>query len=829
MIGVFLFAWVVFPALMLVLSGGAGLLIRRLAGPISVPPVLTVPAGLALLVVVGGIFCDAKALAPLAAPAFAVVGVAGLVLGRSSLARLFKRRLRGIDPWALAAGLGAWAMVAAPVVLTGKPGFTGYGHIVDISYELDLAVHFAHSGRHIPAGATSAYQIVMKKYLETGYPGGGPWTLGAFSNLTPIDLSWLYQPFLSALGGISALAIYSLLGPLVESRALRALGAVVSALPNVLYAYVLGGGIKELSTSCFLLVLAALFAPVMGRLRPGRAVLAVPVALAATIASFSLTTLPWVGVLCAGTCVSVLVFQRARVAALLACVQMAAIGFVLSLPTLGAAFKLLPLVSGAGPVDLGNLGAPVPGIAAAGVWITGDIRFPQYAHRGLSEALAVLVIALAVCGMLFALRRRAWNVFWLGGAGGVALFYVARRYGPWIEFKSFCISAPLIMTLAFAGAGGLLRALSPRNAAAGVRGARRMLRTRIGPVGRLAALLAALAVAGAVLAGNALLYHDVTLAPYARLHDLQQIGERFAGQGPTMTPDFDEYAEYYLRDGDQNSVVNGPTLGLRPGVNREAEAGGIYAYDLDEFTLSWVEGFRTIVMRRNPLASRPPSNYKLVYLSPYYEVWQRDAPAQTVYAHFHFADQPADSEPKLCAEALHAARRVGRSARLAWSPRPAPYIQVDGSNMTLSGALGAGGGTIFASGAGRAVRDQPVPVAGRYNFFFSGSFGRPVDVYVDGRHVGTAAYQASYPDQWILIATHYLSRGVHKIELRRGGISLHPGNGDGIDGWNRTIGPLAMFKVGEAIPPVHYESIGSLAPLCHSAQQLRWLEIVRPA
>ncbi len=828
MIGVFLFSWVVFPALMLVLSVGAGLLVRRAAGPISVPPVLTVPVGLALLVVVAGIFCDAKPLAPLAAPAFVVVGVLGLLLGRGSIAGVLSGGWRRLDPWALAAGFGAWAMVAAPIVLSGKPGFTGYGHIVDISYELDLAVHFAHSGRHIPAGATSAYEIVMKKYLEAGYPGGGPWTLGAFSNLTPIDLSWLYQPFLSLLGGISALSIYSLLGPLVGSRPLRALGALVAALPNVLYAYVLGGGIKELSTSCFLVTLAALFAPVMGTLRPGRAVLAVPVALAATIASFSLTTLPWVGVLCGGTCVTVLVLRRERLAALLACAQMAAIGFVLSLPTLGAAFKLLPYVNGTGPVDLGNLGAPIPGIAAAGVWIVGDIRFPQFAHRGLSEALAIVVIVLAVTGMLFALRRRAWNVFWLGAAGGISLYYVAHRYGPWIEFKSYCISSPEIVALAFAGAGGLIRACSPRNALAGARRLGGMLRPRVGTAGQLAGLAAALAVAGGLLAGNALLYHDVTLAPYARLHDLQRIGERFAGQGPTFTPDFDEYAEYYLRDNDQDSVVNGPGLGLRPGVNRDAEAGGIFAYDLDEFALSFLEGFHTIVQRRNPLTSRPPSNYALAYLSPYYAVWRRAQPARTVYAHYHFADQPANRERKLCGEARTAARKAGPGARIAWT-RLADYVQVDGSNMIVSGSLTPAGGTIFAYGPGRAVRSQPIPVAGTYNFFFSGSFGRPVDVYVDGRHVGAAAYQASYPSQWILVATRHLSRGVHRIELRRGGISLHPGNGDGVDGWNRTIGPLAMFLSGTAIPTVHYEPLSALPRLCRSTRRLRWLEIVRPA
>ncbi|HTB71384.1 MAG TPA: hypothetical protein VK707_10410 [Solirubrobacteraceae bacterium] len=829
MIGVYLFAWVVFPALMLLLCGGAGLLVRRVAGPRFVPPVLTLPVGLALLVVVGGFFCWPAALAPLAGPAFVVVGVVGLVLERDRLTRLIARRARPIDPWPIIAGLGAWALVAAPIVLSGKPGFTGYGRIVDISYELDLAVHFAHSGRHIPAAGTSAYEVVLKKYLGSGYPGGGPWTLGALSNLTPIDLSWLYQPFLAFVSAMSALSLYSLLGRFVENRALRTLGAFVAALPNVLYAYVLTGGVKELSTSCFLLLTAALLVPVTDRMRPGRGLLAVPVAIAATVASFSLTTLPWVGVLCVGTAATLLVLRGGRVAALLACAQVTAVGFVLALPTLAAALKLLPVVNGAGPVDLGNLGAPVPGISAAGVWITGDVRFPQFAHRGPSEALAIVVLVLAAFGLLFAIRRRAWSVAWLGAAGGVALFYVAHRYGPWIQFKADCISSPIAVLLAFAGAGGLIGALKRPRAPTDAQGAKRRLLVRVGPIGRPAALLAVLAVAGAILAGNALLYHDITLSPYARLHNLQQIGERFAGQGPTMTPDFEEYAEYYLRDGDQNSVVNGPTLGLRPEVNRATEPGGIFAYDLDEFTLPWVEGFRTIVMRRDPLASRPPSNYALVYISPYYEVWQRAQPVGAVYAHVHFDDVPADRQPQACAEATAAARKAGAGARIAYTLAPAGYVQVDGSNMTVTGGLTPLGGTIIGNGAGRAVREQPIPVAGTYDFFFSGSFGRPVDVYVDGRHVGTAAYQESYPGGWILIATSRLSAGVHKIEIRRGGVGLHPGNGNALDDFNRTIGPLVIFPARPATPVVHYDSVGALTRLCGSPRRLRWLEIVRPA
>jgi hypothetical protein len=807
MIGVFLLAWVVFPALLLVLSAGAGLAARRMAGPLGVPALLVVPVGLAALVVLAGLLCYYAPLAPLAGPACAVVGVLGLVLERTAVRDLIGRRGRGIDPWALGAAAGAWAVVAAPVVLSGKPGFTGYAHIVDISYQFDLAAHFAHTGRSSPLAVSSAYQAVLAKYLASGYPGGGQWTLGAVSNLLPIDLSWLYQPFLAFLSAMSALSLYSLLGRLVEPRAWRALGAFVAAQPTILFAYTLGGGIKELSTTCFLLLTAALFAQVLPRLTPGRTAVAIPVALAATVSSLSLTTLPWVGVLAVGVCVTVIVFQRERILAAVGAAQIAVLAFVLAVPTLAAALKLLPVVRGAGPVDLGNLAAPVPAIASAGVWISGDIRFPQYAHHVPSEALAVLVLILAACGLVLAVRQRAWNVAWLGVAGPVALYYVAHRYGPWIQFKADSLTSPIFLLLAFAGIGGLMR-LSHR--------------VIVGAV-------PALVIAGGVLGGNALIYHDITLAPYARLQNLQYIGERFAHQGPTLTPDFEEYAEYYLRDSDQTSMVNGPTLGLRPEVNRALEPGGIFAYDLNEFTLSWVESFRTIVMRRNPVASRPPSNYRLAYISPYYEVWQRAQPAATVSAHMPLADGPAKRSAAVCAKLTAAARRVGPTAQIAYMPSPSGYVQVDGSNTTLSGAFHSAGGTIIAAGAGRAARRQPIPIAGRYDFFLSGSFGRPVNVTLDGEHVGTAAYQVSYPGQWLLIGSRWLSHAVYDIEITRGGVSLHPGNGDGVDNFNRTIGALVITPARPVVPVVRYSSVQRFRQICLSSQPVRWVEIVRPA
>jgi hypothetical protein len=806
-IGAYLLAWLVFPALMLVLSVGAGLAIRRLSGPVPVPAVLVVPVGLAALVVLAGLFCYFAPLAPLAGPACAVFAGAGLVLGRESLRTLWRGRGRAIDGWALAAGAGAWAVLAAPVVLSGEPGFTGYAHIVDISYELDLAVHLAHSGRSIPVATGSAYKAVMAKYLGAGYPGGGPWTLGALSNLMPIDLSWLYQPFLAFLSGTSALALYSLLSRLIQPRGWRALGAFIAAQPNVLVAYALGGGIKELGTICFLLVSAAAIARVAPRLAPGRQVVPVAISLAATIACFTLTTLPWVGVLSVGVLATVLVLQRGRVRALLAAVEVVVLTFVLSLPTYAVAGKLLPSVRGTGPVDLGNLARAVPGITTAGVWIGSDIRYSQYAHVGLSEAADIFVLVLAGLGLLYAIWRRAWSVAWLAVAGGVAVYYIDHRYGPWIQFKSYTITAPISLLLAFAGVGALMRVSR---------------RTIVGAI-------PALAIAAAVLVGNAMLYHDATLAPYARLRNLQYIGERFAGQGPTLTPDFEEYSEYYLRDSEQTSMVNGPILVLRPGLDRTREPGGLFQYDLNEFVPQWVEAFRTIVMRRNPLASRPPSNYRRVYASRYYEVWQRDAPASTVLAHLPVAGAALPPQRDVCRHAIALARRAGAGARIAYAPSLSGYVQIDDSNAAVTGAFAPVGGEIFATGAGQLERRQPIPAAGLYDFYLAGSFGRPVTVSVNGQKVGVAAYKVSYPGQYLLLGSHRLAHAVYDIKVTRGSSTLHPGSGNGIDPFLRSIGPLIIAPASTSPPEVRYADIASFSRVCRAPDPLRWVEVVRGA
>ncbi len=105
-----------------------------------------------------------------------------------------------------------------------------------------------------------------------------------------------------------------------------------------------------------------------------------------------------------------------------------------------------------------------------------------------------------------------------------------------------------------------------------------------------------------MLYGNALIYHDTTLAPGARYHDLGAIAKRYAGQGPTLDPYFDEYAEFFLRDEQATSIVDPANFDfeVRPGV---APPGQSFGWDLNQLVPAYLQSFPLIV---SP-AARPPA------------------------------------------------------------------------------------------------------------------------------------------------------------------------------------------------------------------------------
>jgi hypothetical protein len=284
-----------------------------------------------------------------------------------------------------------------------------------------------------------------------------------------------------------------------------------------------------------------------------RSALPLAPAIAGGAAAFSYGVGPWLGLIVLGGFVLSLI-SRNRLRTLAAWALMSVVTAILALPTVIASIQLFgtakEAVNGVVEIGLGNLTGPIPEISSFGVWISNDYRFPQFAHAATSHDFDVVIIVLAVIGILGALWKRKWMIAAVGIAAPIALTYYVAHSGPWLELKAFTITATLFLTLAFVGAG-LLASARPSH-----------LKLLV----KAAGWLGVLAIAGAVLYGNALTYHDQSVAPAARYQQLEEIGKKFASDGTAFYPDFDEYSEYFLRREHGYDLVRPPGLRVRPGA-----------------------------------------------------------------------------------------------------------------------------------------------------------------------------------------------------------------------------------------------------------------------
>jgi hypothetical protein len=778
---------------------------------------LVVPVGFALIVAVSAFLTSFAALAPAAGAVVALLAVAGIALeiGAHESLRQAAGSIRWSARWLwpTAAAVAAFAAIGGPVFLTGTPTWTGYTRIVDIAFQMDFAKHLAAAGRLTPP-LDSSYHAMISKLTTNGYPGGGQATLGAMAGAIRTDVPWCYQAYLAFAAAVGALAIFSLLGRIAASLPLRAIAAAVAIQPNLLYGYALEGGIKELTATTLLMVAIAVLAERLPGHGPRRNVLPAAVGLSAAFAAFSFGIAPWLGIVLAGLAVVTLIRPSTpRRYVIESWALLAAFAVVLSIPSLISAAKLTTVAGGAfGSVTelgLGNLAAPVPAWASAGVWLTGDYRF-ALSHIAVTHVFDIVIVVFALIGVGAALYRRQWAPTMLGLSAPIALLYWIARTGPWLEFKAFTVTGTLALTLGFSGA--LFLATFRRRTT------------------KLLGWLSAAVIAGVVLFGNAIVYHDTTLAPAARYHDLADIGKHYAGQGPTLVPAFDEYAEYFLREERATGLVN-------PAYNRFQLAAGVkpvsgvsFGWDLNQIAPSFLQGFRLIVLPRSPVASRPPSNYDLVEQTRYFDVWRQDRSAHTVVDHFPLSNLPHErAQTRFCPPFLADVRHAGTGAEVA-------YAQVSPASVTGL-TLGphpdywrsAGPDTVIAYGAGKSEVSIPLAAPGRYSVWLQGSIGRPLSVSLDGHPLAGIGYEERYPNQFLLLSSTKLSGGTHTIQVTRGNGSLHAGSGDApTDSEGRTIGAIVFSREDSATDRVYVAPASKAAQVCNAPVGYEWLEIIKP-
>jgi hypothetical protein len=818
MTGLFLSAWVLFPLSLLGTCTGAGLLVRRLSGR-AISGVLVLPVGFALTVALCALGTSITRLAPATGVVVVVVALVGIVAEcaierprpRAALGKLARD---GTYP-AIAAFV-AFAAIAAPVALTGTTSWTGFDRITDTAGQMMFAEHLATAGRSVPALGDSSYNITIQGLAGNGYPGGGQATLGVMAHVVDTDVPWCFQAYQAWAAAMGALALFALLRRVVRNRLMCCIGAAVAIQPNILYDYALVSGIKEMTTASLIPLIAAILAEQLPSPRSLRSGLALAPAIAAAMAAFSYGVTPWLGLLLPATFVVSLLITKGRVRTIAAWAIAALATVILAIPTLISSIKLFgdvtTAVNGVVELGLGNLSEPIPEIASAGVWISGDYRFPAYAHANVSHAFDLLVIVLAVMGVLYALWRRRWVIAAFGVAAPIALAYWVAHGGPWIELKAYTITAPMFLALAFVGAGALTMVGAGRT---------KLLLTITG-------WTAALAIAAMVLYGNALTYHDISLAPAARYRQLEAIGKRFAGIGPAFYPAFDEYSEYFLRREHGYDLNIPPGLKVRPGAVQLAPGQFAFALDLNQFELSFVQSFPLLVTARSPVASRPPANFELVDQTSEFDVWRRVRPAGEVVTHFPLSGLPTERTATFCSDLRRAVKGAGGGASIAYVPIGIHTLLNPTQATHPSYWHTLSPESVRAYGAGAIEGSLSLPADGVYEISMPGSVGRPVTLYIDGRRVASVGYQERYVGQYLRFAKIRLGAGTHAVRMTRGNGNLHPGNGDAQDVSSGLIGSLTFTLQRPQNGTVQVAPAKDAERICVAHAGYQWIEVLAP-
>ena len=787
-----LIAWLLFPLVLAALALGCGLLVERVSGT-PLPRPLLLPAGLALVIAASLFPPLFESTAFLATPLVVALAAAGFGLSWPF------RRLRA-DGWAVGAAVVTYLAFAMPALGLWRRTFAGYIKLDDTATYLAMLDRYIDHGYNVSGLDLSTYRRTLETSLSTGYPMGSVMPVGIGHKVLGTDTAWLWQPYLCFLAAMVALGLYVLVGSVVRSGPLRAFAATVAASAALLYGYALWGGVKELAQAV-LLVAAAALVPVFLR-RPGiRAALPLAVVGAATLGVQSAAGALWL--LVPALVVGVVLLRRPdRRASAIAGGALVAATVVLSIPTLAAATMWLGHTGAfTGTTELGNLYHRLDWAQIFGIWPTGDFRNGPV-RNDVTGILIALVVLGAVFGLVLAWRRRGWGLIAYAASALVAssIFWFAAS--PWIGGKAIAIVSPLFLVLAFGAAGWLFETGR-----------------------RVEAVLAAAAMLFGVAWSDSLAYHDVLLAPNARLTELQAIGDRFAGQGPALETDYDPYgARHFLRklDAEGASELRFRSVSLRTG--RLPATGE--SPDVDEINLPDLLLYRTLVTRRSPAASRPPSVYQPVAAGSYYEVWQRPLTgAPLIVEHLSLGDRfHAAAVPK-CADVLRLAREAGPSGRLAAVYRPSnEAVDLDGSAPGAPGRFGETAGLDYGHGRQTITLEITAPVAGTYEIGIDGTILSRLELLVGSKRVAAVRHQLNWPSEYNPLATVRLEKGTNRLTVRYDGPDIRPGSAGPGTGFG--LGPLIVGRADPAALRVTYVRPANARTLCDKS--LDWVEAVRP-
>jgi hypothetical protein len=341
---------------------------------------------------------------------------------------------------------------------------------------------------------------------------------------------------------------------------------------------------------------------------------------------------------------------------------------------------------------------------------------------------------------------------------------------------------------------------------------------------RVLGLLAGAAIATGIVWSNVLGYHDVSLAPHEQMAELADIGKRTAGQGPTLMTSSSTFGtRYFLRESEPESAEGELRLRADPLVTGQQLARGAHG-DVDQFQLSSVLQYRTLLLRASPLESRPPSPYKLVFHDHYWDVWQRPVlTGQQVIAQTGLGNALEPGGVASCGVVSNIARTPG-AQQLEAQPVENPIVVHLGEEPHPKRWASGEREYVNLAGPGTERTEVEIVHAGRYTVWLGGSFTGPVTVSVsDGQHsvtLGTARYELALDGQYVQFGEIELDHGTFTVSISyNGGDWWRPGSGQP----PASVGPLVLKRQTPEPQPI-VVPVSRARTLC--GHTLDWIEAV---
>jgi hypothetical protein len=793
----FILTTLVYPAALAVLCLGSGLLVDRVSGRF-LPAVLLATVGAAALIAVSQLTTYLPAIARSTPYLMAVVALAGFALQWP--------RVRGLARawrawrWQLLTVVLAYLLALAPVLLAGRATFSSYMALADSAVHMMGADFLLHHGQHYShLDLHNSYGQFIHGYYGTSYPSGADTLYGGSALLLGLPLIWAFQPFNAFMLAIAAGPAWLLVRRLGLNGGWAALAALTATVPALVYGYELVGSIKEVTALAMILTLGALVVLHPRWLRgPPRGAIPFALVAAAGVSALGVGFGAWVlaaAVVLAVVLICELVPEPRGTRRAFGLIGVGAIvALIGAWPTwvqLSGSLNVAQNIASTG--NPGNLPTPLRALQVFGTWLRGSYKVPP--AGGALTITHVLIAVTLLAGLVGAVRVIRLREYPLGGWLALMLVVwlgLSEYSTTWVDAKTLMLTSPVIVILAWGGVAALRASRF-----------------------RLTAPLLALALAGGVFASDALQYHSSNLAPTARYQELASVNSRFAGRGPTLVTDFDEYSLYELR----NLDVGGPDFVFPPPALAGVAGGYGDPVDLDRASPAALLAYPLIVTRRDPAASRPPSAYRLEWQGTYYQVWGRRPGAPAAIAQVALTGAPAVQCSRIRAVAA-IARAHG--AQLIAAPA-VPRVNVDLAGSVHPANWGHQRNGLVLSHPGRLSASFQLPHSGTWELWLQGQIMPAVSISVDGHALASVAGQLDgnslVPDTITPFSVR-LPAGVHRLAIVRHGFTLAPGD-DGsavLDAAFLTPAGAAGRQTLRVTAPTGWRS------LC--GQQLDWIEAV---